>query len=193
MKWATFRHGLQTVHLWAGMILAIPFVLLGISGSILMLQPEVPRMAYPHAPARGEMRSIARILDVAATAAPAASDGLRASRVTLPHRQGVPAVVRYGQRAQRDHTLAFAHPSALAALVTGARPRTPPTRAPPHSPTPTQTPSRTRSARPPPRLPGLDPYLFPDPLHTSSRTRSVRLPGPDPYVFPDPIRDPVFF
>lgn len=120
MKWAVFRHGLQTVHLWAGLILAIPFVLLGISGSILMLQPEVPRMAYPHAPARGEMRSIAHILDAAAPAAP---EGLGASRVTLPQRPGEPAVVRYGQRGQRDNTLVFVDPVSLEVLGTGDRTR----------------------------------------------------------------------
>ncbi len=120
MKWATFRHGLQTVHLWAGLILAIPFILLGISGSILMLQPEVPRMAYPHAPARGEMRSIARILDAAAPAAP---EDLGASRVALPQRLGEPAVVRYGQRRQRDDTLVFVDPVSLEVLGTGDRAR----------------------------------------------------------------------
>ncbi|MEA2824253.1 MAG: hypothetical protein QOF03_735, partial [Alphaproteobacteria bacterium] len=29
MSWNAFRKGLQLVHLWAGLILAIPFVLIG--------------------------------------------------------------------------------------------------------------------------------------------------------------------
>ena len=36
MSWHKFRKGLQFVHLWAGLILAIPFVLIGLSGSIII-------------------------------------------------------------------------------------------------------------------------------------------------------------
>ena len=53
IPWRRFRAVLMTVHLWAGLILAIPFILLGISGSILVLQPEAPRWSIPAATATG--------------------------------------------------------------------------------------------------------------------------------------------
>jgi uncharacterized iron-regulated membrane protein len=36
MSWQKFRKGLQFVHLWVGLICAIPFVLIGVTGSIIM-------------------------------------------------------------------------------------------------------------------------------------------------------------
>ena len=111
MSWGGFRRGLQTVHLWAGLALAVPFVLLGISGSLLMLQPELPRMSYPYATGRGEVHSVARIMEAAAAVVPGAQ-GL--NRVSMPQRTGEPAILRYGGQGTRR--LVFVDPVNLEIL-----------------------------------------------------------------------------
>ena len=92
MSWYSFRKGLQTVHLWAGLILSVPFILLGLSGSVLLLQPEVPRFSIPYAPGLGKTQSVEHILKAAQAAAP---QGMLATRISLPQRPGEPASVRY--------------------------------------------------------------------------------------------------
>ena len=86
------RSVLQTIHLWGGLILAIPFVLFGISGSILMLQPEVPRLSIPFASAGGEAKSAGDILKAAEAVLP---PGTRADRIQMPQRWREPAAVRF--------------------------------------------------------------------------------------------------
>lgn len=97
MAWSKFRAGLRTVHLWAGLILSIPFVLLGLSGSALVLQPDVPRLSVPYAPGMGKHQSIETILKAANAAAPA---DMFATRIALPQRPGEPAAIRYTSRAR---------------------------------------------------------------------------------------------
>src|SRR5687768_5266370 len=85
LEWSSFRRSLQTIHLWAGLILSIPFIAIGISGSILVLQPEMPRLGLPHAPARGEIRSLEEIMAAARAVLPAES---RITRLNMPQRLG---------------------------------------------------------------------------------------------------------
>jgi len=89
--WRSIRSGLQTVHLWAGIIFSIPFILLGLSGSILMLQPEAPRWSLPRATAEGETQSLEAILAAARTVLPESA----ATRLSLPDHKGEPATVRF--------------------------------------------------------------------------------------------------
>jgi uncharacterized iron-regulated membrane protein len=124
LLWRRFRSGLQTVHLWAGIILSIPFVLLGISGSILMLQPEAQRWSLPHGTAIGEQQSVEAILAAARAALPDA----RATRVSLPQFDGEPATVRFdpaeasgGENYRGD--LVFVDPVSLVILGKIERPR----------------------------------------------------------------------
>jgi uncharacterized iron-regulated membrane protein len=118
---------LRTVHLWGGLVLAIPFILLGISGSILMLQPEVPRWSQPHASARGEAQSLEAIMAAARAALP----GSIATRITLPESRGEPATVRFrppdaerGENGRGD--LVFVDPVSLQILGRIERPRVAP-------------------------------------------------------------------
>jgi uncharacterized iron-regulated membrane protein len=99
LNWSSFRRGLQTAHLWVGLILSIPLIVIGISGSILMLQFEMPRLGVPHAPGRGEIRSIEEI--VAAARATLRADA-RITRIGMPIERGEPASIRHVAQQQRD-------------------------------------------------------------------------------------------
>src|SRR5260370_40477359 len=63
-----FRRVLQTIHLWVGLILAIPIILIGLSGSALLLQREILSLSVPAASATGQSQSIARIVASAQSA-----------------------------------------------------------------------------------------------------------------------------
>jgi uncharacterized iron-regulated membrane protein len=86
------RHWLQFLHLWAGLILALPLVVIGLSGSALLLQREILAAAIPHAPAEGAARTYVEIV-AAAEAAPG-FETMNAIRLTLPPAEGWPATVR---------------------------------------------------------------------------------------------------
>lgn len=126
MKWHSIRNGLRQVHLWAGLILALPFVLLGISGSILMFQPEYPRWSLPHASAVGEQQPLEAILGAARAALPDAT----ATRLTLPEKPGEPATIRFLPTDVQDAEnyrgdLVFVDPVSLQVLGRIERPRNP--------------------------------------------------------------------
>src|SRR5258706_6311594 len=93
-----FRRALQTIHLWMGLILAIPIILIGLSGSALLLQREILSLSIPAASATGESQSIARIIASAQSAEP----DLRANSVELPASPGRPASVQF-QISNRPH------------------------------------------------------------------------------------------
>ena len=68
--WRGFKRILQTVHLWMGLILAVPIILIGVSGSALLLQREILAYNVPAATADGERAPLADII-AAAQKAPA--------------------------------------------------------------------------------------------------------------------------
>ncbi|PWC86962.1 hypothetical protein TSH100_11290 [Azospirillum sp. TSH100] len=83
---------LQTVHLWVGLILCLPLVVLGITGSILVVDEEL-RGLTGDAPAiaDGPMQPVSAILAAARAAAPA---GTQPGFLVLPDEPGHPATVR---------------------------------------------------------------------------------------------------
>jgi len=91
MTWRAFRNGLQSVHLWAGLILAVPFIVIGISGSIIVAIDAVTEYSVPSAPARGEAHPIA---DMIAAAQKAAPPGWPAAAIALPSHVGQAAAVQ---------------------------------------------------------------------------------------------------
>ena len=91
MNWQKFRKGLQFVHLWAGLILAIPFVLIGISGSIIVAMNVLTDYSPPSAPARGDTRPLTEILAAAQKAAP---EGWPVATITMPSSVGQSATVQ---------------------------------------------------------------------------------------------------
>ena len=93
MGWRSFRGLLQTLHLWVGLALSIPFVLIGISGSLILLIADINSFSPPTAPARGTMQPLTKILAAAQNATP---DGYLVQSVTLAERLGKPAAVQIG-------------------------------------------------------------------------------------------------
>jgi uncharacterized iron-regulated membrane protein len=92
MSWGKFRAALQTVHLWAGLALSIPFILIGVSGSLLVLLADLPSFEIPTASARGAPQPLGRIIEAASRFAP---DGWTAGAVVLPRKPGEPAGVEF--------------------------------------------------------------------------------------------------
>src|SRR5258705_5905237 len=95
MRWPSFRNGLMQVHLWLALILCVPMIIIGISGSALLLQREILAASIPNAGALGAQRPIPAIVAAAQAAAPA---GMVANRVELPRSAGAASAVRFKPR-----------------------------------------------------------------------------------------------
>jgi uncharacterized iron-regulated membrane protein len=93
MGWHTFRNALQKLHLWVGLIFMVPIILIGISGSIIVLLQSIPDLVLPAATARGEPQPIASV--IAAAEAAAQGEGM-VDAVAVPQRSGQPMQVRFG-------------------------------------------------------------------------------------------------
>ncbi len=65
-----FKRTLQTVHLWMGLLLAIPIIVIGLSGSALLLQREILAYSVPAASADGEHAPLMQMIAAAEKAAP---------------------------------------------------------------------------------------------------------------------------
>src|SRR4051812_9051955 len=89
--WRTFRRCLQTVHLWLGLILCIPIVVIGVSGSALLIQSDYLSRSFPSATAVGPKQPIVRAIEVALAAGPANS---RIGRADLALSDGNPVTVQ---------------------------------------------------------------------------------------------------
>jgi len=91
MSWNAFRKGLQLVHLWVGLVLAIPFILIGLTGSIIIATNVAREYSPPAAPARGEFQPMTRILAAAQQSAP---EGWPVATISMPEKLGQPASVQ---------------------------------------------------------------------------------------------------
>ena len=127
LRWNAFRNVLQKLHLWVGLALAIPFVLIGVSGSIIVFMAYGPAFSEPSAPGRGPMQPLDRILAAAQAVVP---EGFTANAVILPPSVGRAANVQIGlppgQRpADRDlqGMNVFVDPVSLEVLGTSERRR----------------------------------------------------------------------
>ena len=89
--WRTFRRTLQTIHLWLGLILCIPIVVIGISGSALLLQSNYVSRSFPAATAIGPKQPVQRAIEVALAAGPADA---RIGRADLALNNGEPVTVQ---------------------------------------------------------------------------------------------------
>jgi len=96
MRWRSFRKGLLKVHLWLAIILSLPMVLIGISGSALLVQREILNHSHPSATA-GERKPIPELVAAAQKAAPV---GAVAKRIDLPASAGASASVRFTPREE---------------------------------------------------------------------------------------------
>ena len=90
----------QTIHLWTGLILALPMILIGLSGSALLVQREILYLSTPAATAAGKTQTIAQMVAAAQTAM---APNLKPNWVTLPPSARGPASVQFivSNRPQR--------------------------------------------------------------------------------------------
>ncbi|MDY0881577.1 PepSY-associated TM helix domain-containing protein [Dongia soli] len=91
------RRLLGQIHLWSGLILCLPLVLIGLTGSILVFQEEIDALTnpIPHAATGGEMQPIGTMIAVAEKAlANSAMEGRKVVAITLPQELGEPAIIR---------------------------------------------------------------------------------------------------
>ena len=87
----TVRRYLRTAHLWLGLILCIPIVVIGISGSALLIQSHYVNRSYPAATATGSTQPLVRVIEAARAAGPADA---RLGRVDLSLRADQPVTVQ---------------------------------------------------------------------------------------------------
>jgi uncharacterized iron-regulated membrane protein len=87
-----FKGVLQTVHLWLGLLLAIPIIIIGLSGSGLLLQREILALSVPSATAEGEHAPLVEIIAAATKAAP---ENATARSVIPPPYAGFPTTVNF--------------------------------------------------------------------------------------------------
>lgn len=117
------RKVLFQIHLWSGLILALPFLILGITGAILVFDQDIDRALNapkPPVAAVGQVRSY----DAIAAAGLAGVKNMRVATVLAPEKPGEPAQVRLqkqgGGRAggppQRGQTTAWVDPVNLSVL-----------------------------------------------------------------------------
>jgi uncharacterized iron-regulated membrane protein len=91
MSWRTFRNALQKVHLWVGLALSIPFILIGLSGSAIVLVHALPDFNVPFAMSSGDQLPLTRIIE---SANKSAENGARATLVRMPQGGWEPAHVQ---------------------------------------------------------------------------------------------------
>ena len=91
----TFRYWLQQLHLWIGLILLLPLVMMGVTGAVLVYGHDIEHLlgqGEPPAKAVGEWRSPGELIEAARTAS---NDPTRIPiAVRWPMEVGEPAAVR---------------------------------------------------------------------------------------------------
>ncbi len=91
----TFRYWLQQLHLWVGLILLLPLVMMGITGAVLVYAHDIEHLlgqAGPEAKTAGEWQSAAKLIEVARAAN--SEPGRIPIAVRWPIEVGEPAAVR---------------------------------------------------------------------------------------------------
>lgn len=91
------RRFLGLIHLWSGLILCLPLVLIGLTGSILVFQEEIEALTsrIVQASTSGEIQPVGAMIAAAEqAAASSAMSGSKATAIALPQAPGDPAVIR---------------------------------------------------------------------------------------------------
>ena len=114
--WRRFRRTLQTVHLWLGLALCIPIVVIGVSGSALLVQSDYVSRSHPAATAAGAKQPVMRAIEVALAAGP---ENARIGRADLALNDGDPVTVQVQPPGRRVRAVKiYVDPVSLAVLGT---------------------------------------------------------------------------
>ena len=99
ITFASVKRAVRTLHLWVGIALCLPMILIGLSGSALLLQREILWLSAPPVSATGSARPVSQVV----TAAQATMPSVGANWVELPRGTGRPAGVQFivANRPQR--------------------------------------------------------------------------------------------
>jgi uncharacterized iron-regulated membrane protein len=98
--WASFKRAMRTLHLWLGIALCVPMILIGLSGSALLVQREILWLSVPAVSASGEPQSLSRIV-----AAAEASMPVKANWLEIPRSPGRPAAVQFIVSSRPNRTV----------------------------------------------------------------------------------------
>jgi hypothetical protein len=121
--WWKFRNALQKVHLWIGLLLSIPFILIGVSGSLIVLVHALPEFGMPLSTSSGDYRPLTRIIAAANEAAP---EGKSAGLIRMPQGAWEPASVQLTEPGSAQNQLGdtiFVDPVSLEILGSAERRR----------------------------------------------------------------------
>lgn len=119
--WWKFRNALQQVHLWIGLTLSIPFILIGLSGSAIVLVHAIPDFKMPFSTTSGDHHPLTRIIAAANEAAP---EGKAAALVRVPQGWWEPAAVQLTDPTRNGNQLGdslFIDPVSLEVLGSAER------------------------------------------------------------------------
>jgi uncharacterized iron-regulated membrane protein len=110
-----FKRVLQTVHLWMGLVLAIPIIVIGLSGSALLLQREILDYSVPAASADGEPAPLVQMIAAAEKAAP---DNATARSIVPSLYAGAPTTINFDSGGRPPRTRVHIDPVSLEVLGT---------------------------------------------------------------------------
>ncbi len=94
----TFRYWLQQLHLWIGLILLLPLVMMGITGAVLVYAHDIEHLlgqGEPPATSSGAWRTPGQLVEAARSAVP--EPGRIPMAVRWPAEPGEPAAVRFSR------------------------------------------------------------------------------------------------
>lgn len=114
-----FKRVLQTVHLWLGLLLGIPIIIIGLSGSALLLQREILAYSVPAATASGQPAPLAEALASAQKAAP---ENATPRSIILPQSAGAPTTINFDMNGRPPRTRIHVDP--VSGEVLGTEPVT---------------------------------------------------------------------
>jgi uncharacterized iron-regulated membrane protein len=104
----TFRYWLQQLHLWVGLLLLLPLVMMGVTGAVLVYGHDIEHLlgqGEPPAKAVGEWRSPGELIEAARTAS---NDPTRIPiAVRWPTEVGEPAAVRLSRPGMASERAQF--------------------------------------------------------------------------------------
>ncbi len=97
--WQAIKHVIRTVHLWLGIALCVPMILIGLSGSALLVQREILWLSAPPVGAAGAAHPWSEVV----AAAEATMPSVKANWLELPRDASRPAAVQFivANRPQR--------------------------------------------------------------------------------------------
>jgi uncharacterized iron-regulated membrane protein len=91
VTFVSFKQIVRTLHLWIGIALCVPMIMIGLSGSALLVQREILWLSAPPVSGAGAFRPLTEVVAAAQVTMP----DFRANWIELPRSPGRPAGVQF--------------------------------------------------------------------------------------------------